>query len=468
MKNITIRSKITILFAISLLVISMILFLLLRYISGIVLYNTARNFLLSSVNANEDQIVYIQDGNSLKDVADSDFTIAYHEGYLAIDDDFLDVINNVYVALYSEDGNLIYGSNPLANQLRGETFVENTIREYQYEQTKYQIYERKVNVSGVDGLWLRGVMPLTVQDNQLQDITMIAIFILPILIALASLFAYFLSGRMLEPIRYIDKLSSEITHGTDLKRRIQLEGPDDEIHQLANTIDSMIGRLDEAFETEKQFTSDASHELRTPMSVIIAECEYILDKDREKEEYVDALRTILRQGSRMNGLINDMLDYTRMDQKAQNYPLSDVNLSSLVQEVGGEMALLKEKDISLEVEAEENIHILGNRTLLIRLLQNIISNSYRYGKEDGFIKVQLTSVDKKAVLSVEDNGQGIEEKALEHIFDRFYRAESSRTQKGTGLGLSMVKRIVDIHHAEIQVESKVNEGSLFQVTFEKM
>lgn len=467
MNKLSIRAKITISFALSLLMISLIIFLTVRYISEIVLYNTARNFLLSSVNANEDQIVYVHNEDELNNLTDSDFTIFYQGGFLAIDDDFLDIINNVHIALYSQDGNLIYGSNPIANKLRGKEFLANNVSRKEYNNELYQIYERKVNVKGVDGLWLRGVMPLTTQQNQLKDITLTAVFLLPMLLVITSLVAYFLSSKMLKPIRNIDKLSSEITNGTDLKRRLYLKGPDDEIHQLASTIDDMISRLDEAFETERQFTSDVSHELRTPMSVIIAQCEYILDKERDKQEYIDAVRTILKQGGRMNGLINDMLDYSRMDQKSRNYPLSHHNLSSLVNEVAGEMMLLRDKNIELSVDIEKNINIIGNRTLLIRLIQNIINNAYRYGKENGYIKVKLFSDNDQAILKIEDNGIGIEEKALDHIFDRFYRAESSRTQKGTGLGLSMVKKIVDIHNGIIDVVSKVDEGTCFKIAFNK-
>ena len=468
MNKLSIRTKITVSFALSLLVISLVNFLLVRYISEIVLYNTARNFLLSSVNANENQIVYVQNESGLNNITDSDFTISYEDGYLAIDDDFLDIINNVHIALYSQDGTLIYGSNPIANKLRGKEFIGNNVIRKEYDNELYQIYERKVNVEGIDGLWLRGVMPLTVQENQLRDITLTAVFLLPILLVITSVVAYFLSSKMLKPIRNIDKLSSEITSGTDLKRRLYLKGPDDEIHQLASTIDNMISRLDEAFETEKQFTSDVSHELRTPMSVIIAQCEYILDKERDKEEYIDAIRTILKQGGRMNGLINDMLDYSRMDQKSKNYPLSHNNLSLLVNEVANEMKLLRHKNIKLSLDVEKDINVIGNRSLLIRLLQNIINNAYRYGKENGFIKVRLFSSNNQAVLQIEDNGIGIEEKALDHIFDRFYRAESSRTQKGTGLGLSMVKKIVDIHNGIIDVVSKVDKGTCFKIVFNKV
>ena len=246
-----------------------------------------------------------------------------------------------------------------------------------------------------------------------------------------------------------------------------MEGPDDELHRLADTFDEMMERLENTFEAERRFTADASHELRTPMSVILAQCEYTLSKDdRSPAEYTDALRTIRRQGARMNGLINDMLDYTRMEQKAERYPLTPTDLSVLTREICADMAMLHTNDITLYARVPDGITVNGSRILLTRLLQNLISNAYRYGKEGGSTEVRLSrSPEGRAVLEVEDNGIGIAEEHLPKLFDRFYRADSSRTRKGTGLGLSMVKRITELHGAEIIVKSTINEGTVFTVTF---
>jgi len=160
----------------------------------------------------------------------------------------------------------------------------------------------------------------------------------------------------------------------------------------------MIARLDESFEAERQFTSDVSHELRTPMSVIMAQCEYTLDEERTPQEYERALRLIRRQGRKMTKLINDMLDFVRLERRGTNYQIEKLNLSALVNSVCEDMSLIRERGISLEHEVEDEIWVDGNPALLSRLLSNLISNAYRYGKDDGHIKVRLKKSQDEVTL----------------------------------------------------------------------
>ena len=137
----------------------------------------------------------------------------------------------------------------------------------------------------------------------------------------------------------------------------------------------------------------------------------------------------------MSRLIEDMLVYTRMERTGDvHYPMTELDLSSMTQEMTSSLALLQEKGITLTAEIEPDIWIQGNRQLLERLLQNLITNAYRYGKENGWIRVSLVRKKEGALLTVQDNGIGISEEDLKHIFDRFFRADASRSAPGTGLG----------------------------------
>ena len=466
MRGRSIRFKITALFAVSLIVIVLATFLLVRIISESVLSKTSREYLRASVDANVGVVAFAadEDKDEGDEFAGGDIRIAYQGGYLIIDEDFLDVINNVYTALYTKDGVLLYGMNPIARNMEGITFTGNVMRRMTVEKTRYEIYERVIHVEGTDDLWLRGVMTMTTQSEQLQAITRIAAVLLPAMVLLAVLFAHLTAGRMLKPLGEIEKAAAEISGGTDLDRRIALTGPDDEIHRLADTFDEMVARLNDSFVTERQFTSDASHELRTPMSVILAQCEYTLDRERTVPEYVEALRTIRRQGARMNGLINDMLDVTRMEQRAERYPMSVINLSALAKDVCADMAMIRENDITLEAHITDRISVRGNKMLLTRLMQNLINNAYRYGKAGGRIDVTVSQDEQGDVrIAVRDDGTGIAKEDLPHIFERFYRADAARSGKGTGLGLAMVRRIAELHHANITVDSTPGEGSTFTV-----
>ena len=183
------------------------------------------------------------------------------------------------------------------------------------------------------------------------------------------------------------------------------------------------------------------------------------------EEYEQALRTIQRQGRKMSKLINDMLDFTRLEMRAENYVREMVDMTELVRTICSDMAMIKEKDIILKYEAETGIKIYGNRQLLGRLLVNLITNAYRYGREDGLIFVSLKRLGEAVELSVSDNGIGIAEGEQQKIFRRFYQADNSHSAIGTGLGLSMAYEIVQFHGGEIRVESEPGKGSVFFVDF---
>ena len=234
----------------------------------------------------------------------------------------------------------------------------------------------------------------------------------------------------------------------------------------------MISRLDDSFEAEKRFISDASHELRTPMSVIMAQTELTLEKDRTNEEYKSAIEVINRQGGRMNTLIDTLLDYTRLEQRADEYQMMPIDLSELVSSLCEDMKLIKLKDITLEYDVDPGITISGHQVLLTRMLQNLIDNAYKYGNDGGNIWVSLKDNKDNVILSVKDNGIGISESGVNKIFDRFYREDTSRTHKkrmayGYGLGLSMVKKIVEMHNANIRVISEEDKGSEFKIYFKK-
>ena len=151
--------------------------------------------------------------------------------------------------------------------------------------------------------------------------------------------------------------------------------------------------------------------------------------------------------------------------KPENYPKEKIDFSALTESVCEDLALIRDKNINLSANIKKNIFINGNGSLLIRAISNLILNAYRYGKENGYINVSLKEVQNNIIFEVEDNGIGISENDLTKIFDRFYRADSSRTQGGTGLGLAITKEIVEFHGGKITAESKFGKGSKFKIIF---
>lgn len=461
MKHWTIRLKITLWFAAALILVVGLTFVVVFAASRQVIQKAIRDNLVETVSRNVVEVEYHAqiDETALED--QTKHFVRYEGGFLELDDAFLDEVNQVYSALYLDDGTLLYGENPIARDTASLAFADNQLQNITVAGVRYYVYDAKPAQEGMEQLWLRGVVSEVQGVAQMSDISRLSLVLLPLVVMVAIVGGYLIARRMLRPIQKLSESASQIHRGGDLKTRIALGEGDDELHQLARSFNGMIERLDHAFQTEQQFTSDASHELRTPMSVIMAQCELSLEEPQTAEEYEEALLVIQRQGRKMTKLINDMLDFTRMEMHAERYPLEDTDLSGLVESISADMALIQEKGIALSWDVAPEIHIRGNRDLLTRMLTNLIGNAYRYGREGGHIAVTLRREAGAVALSVADDGIGVAEAEQEKIFRRFYQADTSRAGAGTGLGLSMVQEIARLHGGEIRLESRLGEGSTF-------
>ncbi len=462
MKNLSVKLKITIWFSAIMLFIIVMTFGIILWANRSVMQKNIRDNLIETVEDNVDEVEFFERIRDVESDHDNDQYISYKGGYLEIDDDFLDNVNGVYTALYQSDGKMLYGENPLTVTTADLEFSDRALHKIKADGILYYVFDCKLTTEGTEELWLRGIVSENQGTQQLASVIRISAVALPILFLFAVIGGYWIAGRTLRPVNKIAEAAEQISQGSDLNKRIDLGKGNDELHRLANVFDEMFSRLDEAFKNERQFTSDASHELRTPMSVIMAQCEYTLEKPRAVEEYEEALMVIQRQGRKMSVLIEDMLCFARMEQSRESYPIEKLDFTELVNDVCGDMSLIKDKNIALEWNTENDVHIVGNRTLLTRLLTNLISNAYRYGKQNGEIKVTLERCGE-ILLKVKDNGIGIPRNQHSKIFERFYRADLSRNTEGTGLGLAMVRDITEYHGGYVEVTSAVGEGSEFSV-----
>jgi len=467
LKHISIRSRIIVLFSLAMIAASVATYYIVLFISSSVMQKTIRSYLTGTVEANTDKLTWNASaltGQESEEDPD-DIFLSYQKGHIQIDDDFLDVMHNVEAGLYTGDGTMLYGKNPIPQYLAEEPFTETRIYSLKTEKETFYVYDRRLT-GDLRDLWIRGAVPLSPEMRELTEIRDIVFLFLPALILAAVVLGILAARDILRPIREIERTAADISGGTDLEKRLPKREGRDEIVSLTDTFNGMLDRLEHSFEVEQQFSSDASHELRTPLSVIMAQTELTLEKERTPEEYREALTVIRRQGNRMQTLVADMLDYTRLQQSPGRYPMEDFNLSDLVLTVSEDMKMIGVKSIALDAFAEPDIHITGNRMLISRLLQNLIDNAYKYGREDGYVHVKLVREGEALLLSVEDNGIGIPESAKEHIFRRFYRVDASRRrggEKGYGLGLSIAAKIAELHGAEMAVESQVDRGSTFKV-----
>lgn len=467
MKNKSIRFKMTLWFSVILILVVAVVYICVLSVSHAIIQKTIRDNLIETVEGNVDEVEFYQQLNDRQLNYSRDLYLSYNGGYLEIDDDFLNQVNSITTSLYTGDGTLIYGENPIARYTAQYSFSDTRLQTANVNGQVYYIFHRQLKNNGLDGLWLRGIVSQQQGDVQIFSEMQLLFILLPFIIVLDILGGYWIAGKALKPVKDISKAATEISSGSDLKKRIELGQGNDEIHQLANTFNDMFTRLEQSFNTERQFTSDVSHELRTPMSVIMAQCQLALEEPGSTEDYIEALEVIKRQGGKMSAMIDDMLTFARLEQK-RHYALEEnIDLSEIVQTICEDMALLKTNGIELSCQAEDYIKINGNSQLLSRMLVNLISNAYRYGRENGYIHVELKEDHDSILLLVEDNGIGIEPSKQDKIFNRFYQVDASRTTTGTGLGLSMVASIAKFHGGEVQVKSQLGEGSIFTVKFYK-
>lgn len=480
-KGLSIRNRIILWFLVTIVLILSLTLSIVWLISKNILEKSTRDYLISLVEENSDSIIFRKKKElaKAKKIDPNDIYIRYKKGYLQIDDDFLDIVNEVQSGLYTSDGILLYGKNPIYKETIEENFTISKVLKTKIGKDSYYLYDRKVTVEGTEGLWIRGVAPLNLVTGQMKELFSLLSVFLPVLLLITLFFGLFVSKMIRKPLKDMEATALEIASGNNLKLRLHTSNTNDEISHLASIINTMLDRIEKLFLAEKEFTSDASHELRTPAAVITAQLEYALEKNREKEDYINILRVIDRQSRRMNHLIHDLLSYTRLDKRIDEYKMSTLSFSTMVENTCSDLEPLKIKNISLETEIEKELVFSGNYELLERMLVNLIENAYKYGKENGYIRVKLQknsslfntyqkerglNIPYKLCLSVIDNGVGISKENQKHIFNRFYRGENTR-EKGNGLGLSIVKRIVEIHKGSILVDSKEGEGSIFFVIF---
>ena len=461
MKKFSIRWKMVIGFSIAIIFMTVLTMVSELMINEIVIQKGIQDTLIEMVENNIDEVEFYEKENYLEIDDDQDLYIPYHSGYLEIDDDYLEIVNGIYTALYKENGELFYGENPITEATKELSFLVGEIQKVKDGKVTYYVYDQRLEGENLENMWLRGIVSERQGTKQFSFAVKISLILLPTFAMLAVIGTYFLTDYCLQPIKKIQDTVDSIREGEDLTRRIHIGEGNDELYKLANTFDAMFDRIEDVFHSQQKFISDASHELRTPVTVILSQCEYALEEPQTQEEYIEALELIQRQGKKMSVMVNELLTITRLEQNKERYKKEKIDFSSLVRSICQDMALIKDKEISLKSNIEEGIFVDGNEELLIKLLSNLIVNGYRYGKQKGHIYVELKEENKEIKLSVLDDGIGIAESDLEQIWNRFYQADTSRAGQGTGLGLSIVKEIAGFHKGKMIVESKLGEGSKF-------
>lgn len=289
----------------------------------------------------------------------------------------------------------------------------------------------------------------------------------PILLLVSSLCGYWLSRRALKPVDQITAAARSISI-RNLSKRLPVANTGDEIERLAQTCNAMLARLEAAVNQIKQFTADASHELRGPLSFVRTVAEVGLRNPHTDADSRQAFTDIVDESAKITVLLEDMLTLARADAERGAKVLEPLNLAD-VAEQSYEMArpIADERHLELTISlGARQVNVLGDFMMLRRLLWILLDNALKYTQAPGTIDVDLSTSGAQATVTVRDSGQGISEDDLPRIFDRFYRADPSRSQiEGAGLGLSIAKWIAYMHDADLTVSSERHKGTVFCLVF---
>jgi len=270
------------------------------------------------------------------------------------------------------------------------------------------------------------------------------------------------AGRVLRPIGRITSVARDI-QATDLSRRIELPGPEDELKQLADTFDAMLARLGAAFAAQRQFTADASHELRNPLAIIRTNVDVALaDPHADPDDLRHTMIVVKRASDRMARLVDDLLALARRQEPTLEY--EPVDLGVAVTEASDDFVVpAAARQIVLDRAIAPGVVVMGDRDALKRAVANLLDNAVRLAPAGSRIRLATGSEGDRAWIAVADEGPGISPEDQPHVFDRFWRADKARSRAdgGSGLGLAIVRQIIESHGGEVRLQSKVGVGSSF-------
>ncbi len=348
-------------------------------------------------------------------------------------------------------------SNPNKNQ---ETFYNGEINKQRIRLGYFPIN----NESGVK------IGQLTIAISQQESYTIlnnliwVLLITFPLVLIVQFVVSSLAASKAIEPVNQLIASASKISD-SNISTRLVLPDHQDELYQLTQTINELLTRIETSLLQQKQFTSDASHEIRTPLSGIRGTLEVLIRKQREPQVYEEKIAGTIKEVDRLDSLLEQLLQLARLDSSkaARNETIGLAELISVSGEKWKKQAT--EKSINLQLNIPEDVTVMGDRLYLELIIDNLLSNAIKYGKENGNVNANWNEASK--TLSVKDDGIGISAKDLPNIFNRFYRADESRSSvvKGNGLGLSIVKKLADLQHINLHAESQPDKGSTFMLQF---
>lgn len=343
--------------------------------------------------------------------------------------------------------------------------IENKIRTVQGASNQWLLLDSELIVIEPFTVRVRIATSCALRERITATLRLIFAIAIPVLLLASVLGGAWIAERSLRPVRRIVASANQIANG-DLSARIPQPYARDELGELTDTLNHMLQNVESAFSKEKRFTSDASHELRTPVAIIRAYGESLLNDPALTVDQRSALTTLLTECTHMQKVIAQLLTITRGQEGRYPIHMENINLALSCSSV---LACLQgaanEKQITTLMDVAEDLTLTADQDLLTELLINLTENAIKYGKSGGHVTLSaVRQQDGRLLISIADDGIGISTEALPHVFERFYREDKARAKGGTGLGLAIADWIVAAHHGAISIESQKNQGTTVSVS----
>ena len=446
----------------------LILFLLLSFISAITLENIEKRNLQSSVDRAKNYLS-IDNGN------------------LVVDKNLKGSPDSVIIMIYNKSGDIVYGRMPEDFNINLFPNLTNDVVQTKKENAvTWYVYDSYFKLDNYDYVWVRGITTGALLSNVMKFLFLMFAISIPVIVIVISATNFIFLKKFLNPITKISTFAKGIANGEDLDKRIEItDDMPEEGESVSTAINEMLESLKNSFENQKQFSANVSHELKTPLSVILSESEIALQDlesvenicsdagpskventeiEDTKEDLKNSILLIKDEAVKMNKLISQLLVLVKSDNNTLILKKEKVNISMLVDAICDEQEeAASAKNIKINKDIKDDIYVVSDETMLVRFFMNLISNAIKYGKKDGNVYVKLEQYGNGFKGYIKDDGIGIAKDNLKNIWRRFYKASNVREndEVSFGLGLSFVNMISKKLGINISVESEINKGSTF-------
>ncbi|MGL5276595.1 HAMP domain-containing sensor histidine kinase [Myroides sp.] len=380
-----------------------------------------------------------------------------------------EVINEVQVAVYDFDFNLLYhDAEEIDSVKETKEMIDQIVSKGRVHlfQGEWQVIGIVYSSGGKD------YVVTAIALDQYGYTKLHNLFLTILILSIVSLIVIFFVGsffaeRVLRPLKLMNEEINNIT-ATNLDLRVSTDSNQDELSRLGNTFNTMLDRLEQSFDSQKQFVSNISHELRTPLAAVIAELELSLAKEQDKEKYVKTIENALGDAKRLVRLSNSLLDFA----KASYDPTEIVFKPTRVDEVVLDACQKIQKAnagytfgfmIDERIDSEELVTVHANPYLLEVAIANLLENACKYS-DNHHGTVSISNHHGAVIIEITDQGLGMSAEDLDGIFKPFFRGENGKHFDGNGIGLSLTKKVIDLHKGTITVKSEVNKGTTFTIT----